>query len=140
MPQHLLAQLVVAVIGVGADGGVEQGADLGVEGRGRLFFRLRVRLVPAIQGLPAGGEQAGAAGERPEAAHRPRGGDDPAVGALLEELVVAGVDEEEVRMIADQLLHQERHPVAGVADAAGVEHLPGSRRVGGGQQLAQTAA
>ena len=74
--------------------------------------------------MPAGGgEQARAAGQGSQAADRLRIGGDPAVGALFQELVVAGVDDEQVRLMAEQLFHQVGGAVAGVADAAGIVHL-----------------
>ena len=61
------------------------------------------------------------------------------VGPALEELVLARVDDEKIRLVAGQLGHQPLDPVAGVADRPGVDHLPFPRWVGLGQERAEPA-
>ena len=59
------------------------------------------------------------------------------VGSFFEKFVVACINDEKVRLVMDQFLHQMCHPIAGVADAAGVDHLPVFIPVGDWQQFAE---
>ena len=52
---------------------------------------------------------------------------------------MAHVGDEQVRLVPGQLGHQPLDAVAGVADRAGVDHLPFPRRVGLGQQRPEPA-
>ncbi len=139
VPQDLPLQLVVPLVQVEA--------GRAVEARGH-----RLRQQVALPGSVAAGENPelphAGAHDRPgsgprqdcrEAAHRsgkiPHGG----VGSLLEELVVPGVDDEEIRLVRLELRHQPGHTVARVAHPAGVDHLPTTRGVDGGQKCSEPA-
>ena len=66
--------------------------------------------------------------------------DDTAVGSGFEKFVLAGVDDKEVGVIPDQFFHQQGNPIGGVADPAGVDHLPPVRGVNLRQELPQPPA
>ena len=55
--------------------------------------------------------------------------DDIPVSPFFQELVVPRVDDEEVRLIADELFHEDHHAVAGVGNAAGIDDLVTAARV-----------
>ncbi|MBQ10027.1 MAG: hypothetical protein CMJ45_00550 [Planctomyces sp.] len=66
-----------------------------------------------------------------------RGITDLAVGSVFKKLVVCRVDHEQVGFVAGQFFHHRGHAIAGIADAAGVDHFPGVPVVGRRQKLLQ---
>jgi len=58
---------------------------------------------------------------------------DVAISAIFEEFVVTRVENEQVRLIAEQLLHDPHQAIAGVGYAAAVDDLPFGLRLGGCQ-------
>ena len=76
----------------------------------------------------------------PDAPHRFGHADHLVIGSVLQKLIVAGVDNEQVGFVVDEFFGQHGHPIAGVADAAGIDHFPLPRWVGLRQHRPKPAA
>ena len=66
---------------------------------------------------------------------RPEGGArlERVVGAILEEFVVAGGEDDEVGLVAQDLAHHRGDAIARVGDSAAVDGLPGAGGIAGGE-------
>ena len=134
--ENLPALVVVALVRRGADRVVQRGVDFlrHFETLGVLRVALPDKHSPHQRVGPRSGERSR---DGPPQERRPL---DVAIRALFEELVLPGVDDQQVGLVPGQLLGQSRHSIAGVADPSGVDDLPGRVRRDAGQQLAQPAA
>lgn len=52
------------------------------------------------------------------------------IGPVLQELVMAAMHDDQVRLIPQHLLQNRQHPITGVGDPAAVDDVPVSRRLG----------
>ena len=68
-----------------------------------------------------------------------RCGLDDFVRAILKELVVPGVDDEEVGLVGHELFHEKLDAVARIADAPRVDYFPLPVRIYGRKELPQPA-
>ena len=126
--------LVAAVGGVTARG-VEAGGDVGREGCGVSGVGGRRRSGGSVAVEPLADEAHGVERVGGALEPRPEGGArlERVVGAVLEKLVVAGGEDDEVGLVAQDLAHHRGDAIARVGDPAAVDRLPGAGGIAGGE-------
>ena len=136
MLEHLLLQGIVARVILRSDRPVEERVHFCRKGRSMIAARGSTRSHDTLHSrVDAAARQKGV-----EIAHQRWLFQDLRISPLFEEFIVGRVDNKEVGMVVDQLLHQPRHPVTGVADAAAIDHFPPLAGIGLPQEGAQPSA
>ena len=131
--QNLLLSFGVAHIGVWTQSFVQNGIDLPLEQLPCFFLfpsGLGQGFDPSLDQC-GGAQMAGGTRHPDQACGKTR---TLVVDALLEKLVVPGVNDKHIRLVGQQLLHQAGHPIAGVTDPSGINNFHGSLRRSFGNQ------
>lgn len=127
--QNLGFQGVVAFVISRSHGLIEDGGDLTFQ----LVGFPGVRFVRSPNQAREAAVSARFAEDRAQSTDRLGHFDEAGVGPAFEKFVVSAVDDKKVGLVVGDFFHEGGHAVTGVADAAGIDHLPGAGRGGGGQ-------
>ncbi|MDP7204872.1 MAG: hypothetical protein QGH11_04850 [Pirellulaceae bacterium] len=130
---NLVSLEVISLVGTGADRVIEYLIDLARQGSLRSALgRWAKSFIEESEKTAAGGQQCGFF-EQHRAFLPIRESD------FLEKLVVAGIDDQQVRIQGQQLLTDRCHPVTGITDPPRVDHFPPVRWIGQRKEFSQPA-